>query len=99
MQEDLFEETETITEISDPKFPELTQFYITAQSIRINSFHTNVPFLYPLKTLENLWFSDVFRGYRNGIWSWDGLNHSRPMVPFFNSWKHLLVFSRGKKRG
>ena len=24
-----------------------------------------VTFLYPLKTSENLWFSDVFRGYRN----------------------------------
>ena len=23
------------------------------------------PFLYPLKTSENLWFSDLFRGYRN----------------------------------
>ena len=69
MQEDLFEETETIAEVSDPKFPEVTQFYITARSIRINPFHTNVPFLYPLKTSENLWFFDVFRGYRYGIWS------------------------------
>ena len=24
------------------------------------------PFLYPLKTSENLWISDVFRGNRNG---------------------------------
>ena len=32
----------------------------------INPFYANVPFLYPLKTSENLWFSDVFRGYRNG---------------------------------
>ena len=24
------------------------------------------PFLYPLKTSENLWFSDVFKGYKNG---------------------------------
>ena len=32
----------------------------------INSFSTNVPLLYPLKTLENLRFSDVFRGYRSG---------------------------------
>ena len=32
----------------------------------VSSFHANGPFLYPLKTLGNVWFSDVFRGYRNG---------------------------------
>ena len=31
----------------------------------INPFYSNVTFLYPQKTSENLWFSDVFRGYRN----------------------------------
>ena len=31
----------------------------------VNLFHTNVLFLYPLKTSENLRFSDVFGGYRN----------------------------------
>ena len=25
-------------------------------------------FLSPLKTSENFWLSDVFRGYRNGTW-------------------------------
>ena len=30
----------------------------------INPVQSNVSFLYPLKTSENLWFSDVFRGYR-----------------------------------
>ena len=33
----------------------------------INSFHVNIPFAYPLKTSENLWFSGVFRGCRNRI--------------------------------
>ena len=32
----------------------------------INSFQTNVPFLYPLKTLENHGFSNVFKWYRKG---------------------------------
>ena len=32
----------------------------------LNPFQPNVPFLYPLKTLENEMFSDIFRGYRNG---------------------------------
>ena len=31
----------------------------------LNPFYSSVTFLYPLKTSENLWFSDVFRGYRN----------------------------------
>ena len=34
----------------------------------INPFHANVPFLYPLETLESLWFSDVFRGMEMGHW-------------------------------
>ena len=39
-----------------------------------NPFHANGPFLYPLKTLENLWFYDVFRGYRNDeILTWNEL--------------------------
>ena len=30
----------------------------------LNQFHATDLFLYLLKILENLWFSDVFRGYR-----------------------------------
>ena len=30
-------------------------------------------FLYPLKTSEKLWFSDVFRGYRKRSVAWKGL--------------------------
>ena len=34
----------------------------------------NVLFLYPLKMSENPWFSDVIRGYRNGILDyWNGI--------------------------
>ena len=29
----------------------------------MNPFLANIPILYPLKKLENLWFSGVFRGY------------------------------------
>ena len=32
----------------------------------INPFHVTVLFLYLLKTLKNLWFSDVFRWDRKG---------------------------------
>ena len=31
----------------------------------IDPYFPNVTFLYPLKTSENLWFSDIFRGYIN----------------------------------
>ena len=33
---------------------------------RINPVHDNV-FLYPFETSENLWFSDVFSGYRKRL--------------------------------
>ena len=33
----------------------------------INLFHTTGLFLDPLKTSENLWFTDVFRGYRKRL--------------------------------
>ena len=32
----------------------------------LNLIHTKISYLYTLKSSENLWFSDVFRGYRNG---------------------------------
>ena len=38
-----------------------------------NAFKANVPFLCPLKTSENLWFSDAFMGYRNGKLAQNGL--------------------------
>ena len=34
----------------------------------LNPFHATDLFLYLLKTLENLWFSDVFRGHRKRQW-------------------------------
>ena len=41
----------------------------------VNPFHVNVPFLYSLKMSENLWFSDVFRGYKSRTLAWKGLNN------------------------
>ena len=34
-------------------------------NLGINPFWPSVTFLYLLKVSENLWFSDVFKGYRN----------------------------------
>ena len=39
----------------------------------INPYHATGPFLYSLKTLENLCFSDVFRGYRKRPVACNGL--------------------------
>ena len=50
----------------------LRKFYNRVQSFSsnivdyFNPLQTNVSFRHPLKTSENQWFSDVFRGYRNG---------------------------------
>ena len=39
----------------------------------MNPFHITGRFLYPLKTSENFWFSDVFKGYRKRQVAWIGL--------------------------
>ena len=39
----------------------------------INQFHANIPLPYPGKTLKKQRSSDVFRGYRSGILTWNGL--------------------------
>ena len=41
----------------------------------INPFNVTGLFLHPLKTSKNLWFSDVFRGYRKRQMVWNGLIH------------------------
>ena len=43
-------------------------------AFEVNSFAVDVPFLYFPKTLEKLWFSGVFRGYKMGILAANGLN-------------------------
>ena len=52
---------------------------------RINPFSTNVPLLYPLKTTENLRFSDVFRGYRSGTLVENGLTNFSSSLKFQGS--------------
>ena len=43
-------------------------------AFEVNSFAVDVPFLYFPKTLEKLWFSGVFRGYKMGMLAANGLN-------------------------
>ena len=49
----------------------------------LNPYSPNVTFLYPLKTLENLRFSDVFRGYRNVTLGEYGLKLANKIPIFF----------------
>ena len=51
----------------------LNKLLNSSQNTLLNPFSTNVPFLYALKTSENLRVSDVFRGYRSGTLVDDGL--------------------------
>ena len=38
----------------------------------MNQFPVNNFFLYPLKSTENMWFSDLFSGYKRGaVWQWN----------------------------
>ena len=55
-------------------------------------FHANVPFLYSLNTSENLCFSEVFRGYRNGTLAWNGLKLSCYFV--FGSTNNFVAFHK-----
>ena len=53
--------------------------YKSSTCLELNMFsplQAKIPFIYPPKTLENLWFSDVFRGNIKGILAWGGLSRS-----------------------
>ena len=51
----------------------------------INPFHVTGLFQYPLKTSENLWFSDVFRGDWKRPVAWNGLSRN-----YQGKWVKLL---------
>ena len=51
----------------------------------LNPFHINFPFLYPLKTSENVWFSGVLRGYRNETLAWNGLYRLPLIIKYENN--------------
>ena len=44
-----------------------------SQNLYFNPLHTTDIFWYPLETLENQRFSDVFRGYQKISVTWNGL--------------------------
>ena len=64
------------------QLPQRTKY--TAEAICVNPLLSGVPFLYPLKTSENLWFSDVFSGNKKEIPDSNGLYVIDP-TPFLFS--------------
>ena len=61
-------------------------------SMFINPFHVNLPLLYPLKNSENVWFSGVFREYRNEAMWWNGPSWNG----FLNFWFCLSYMAEKK---
>ena len=57
------------------KFIQYLTFFshVTCYHFIFNQFHATDLFWYLLKASENLWFSDVFRGYQNKSVVWNGL--------------------------
>ena len=54
----------------------------------INPYYATDLVWYPLKTSENLWFSDVFRGYQKRLVAWNGLT----IFSFFT--RNLVAFNK-----
>ena len=51
----------------------LAKLNILRNLVRANTFRATILFLYPMKTSENRWFCDVFRGYRKRPVAWNGI--------------------------
>ena len=92
-------------EILDEKFHFLCQKIVSMRNILlstlnfrqytfINPFHATGLFWYPLKTSENLWFSDVFRGYRKRPVARNGLKTWSFRALFLNISKDMLCKSK-----
>ena len=72
-------------------FGQPIKYHVTVISSEIlqdlNLFNTTDLFWYPLKISENLWFSDVFRGYQKRSVAWNGLmsRYFFPLSMHFNT--------------
>ena len=65
-----------------------------------NLFHASL-FRYPLKTLENFWFSVVFRRYRKRLVAWNGLTgtlpSASPIICYYHTHTHTHIHTHHKK--
>ena len=57
---------------------------------RSKPIHATGLFLCPLKTLENLWFSEVFRGYGRRPVEWSGLKTESSKDGFLYIWDKVF---------
>ena len=65
----------------------------------VNPFLTSIAILYFLKLPENLWFSDVFRGQKNGNIGQKLVNPFRTKaLVYFNAFQLSAVFATGYKK-
>ena len=61
------------------------QIFVQELSVSVNPLHVTGLFLYALKISENIWFSDVFRGYRKKPVTWSGLSSSSNLLNPLNT--------------
>ena len=90
-------------ELDDEPLPnDIETFHLKVQPTNeipkksLTYFQPTVPFLYPLKKSENLWFSDVFRGYRTHckFQILQGTNFLTEILEM----RHFLLIMRKKNR-
>ena len=70
----------------------LNSFKHQKKNLVSNLIWSDIPFLYLLKTSENLRFCDVFRGYKRGTPGSSGLTHFSPLLTFYTPWNHQKNF-------
>ena len=58
--------------------------------VLFNPVYATTVFLDPLKASENIWFSDVFRGYRKRPVTWNGL--IRMGYVFTDAFIYLFIY-------
>ena len=74
----------------------MKKYHIRKLKLTINPFHAIGLFLYPLETLKNLWFPDVFRGYKKRPMVWNGLNFNN--ITSLISWNVLTTLHLSKHK-
>ena len=85
----VFEDTVVIPKVCQVDLQELRYF---------NLFHAIIYFYTSRKHQKNLWFSNIFRGYRNRLVAWNGLNSISVLTLFFQMFSGGSKVNTGKKR-
>ena len=67
------------------------QSHLNAFLFRLNAFPANVPILYPLETLENLWFSGILGSNKVEALTKNGLTNPTALLVKFNFYVNFLT--------